>query len=233
MNERDDAVPSPKDEAVSRLLDRAEMVEPPADLRENVLHAIETRRPARPAWSWLGVFGAGFKQRPAFGMVYPFAVGAVAGVVAFALLSGRMDLRAPGGPDGMSGAMVPTAPHVAGSAVDDQRFELNGANVRFETVRQGDQVRAAITTRGDRDVELTLRFDPSRLRPVAFRQDRAWDGTMEYGQGRLRLVQSGERRYEIDFEGSGAGDAPIRVTMVVRGSTAEGEIHTGPSGPGA
>lgn len=229
MNDRDDAAPGPRDEAVSRLLDRVPLVEPPAELRENVLRAIETRRPASKRRGWLEWFGEGFK-RPILSMAYPFAVGAIAGVLGFALLTGKIDLGAPGGTDGMSGAMVPTAPRAKATPVDSQRYELNGANIRLETSRRGDQVEASITVEGRRDADVTLRFDPSRLAPVAFRQDKAWDGRMEVGPGVIRLAQAGERRYEVVFQGSGAGDAPIHVTMVVAGATAEGVLRTVPSG---
>lgn len=232
MSECDDAAPGPKDDAVSSLLDKAAMVEAPPDLRDNVLRAIEGRRPVGTRWGWLEFFGAGFK-RPAFGMVYPFAVGAIAGIVGFAILTERVDLGTSGGPAGMSGAMVPTAPSAKAVPVDAQRYELNGANIRLETVRRGDQIGASIAVEGRRDVEVTLRFDPSRLAPVAFRQDRPWDGRMEYGPGLIRLVQSGERRYEIDFVESGAGDAPIQVTMISEGATAQGVVHTAPAGKGA
>ncbi|MGE5176166.1 MAG: hypothetical protein ACM3JJ_07285 [Hyphomicrobiales bacterium] len=229
MNERDDVVPGPKDEAVAKLLDRAEMVDPPADLRDNVVRTIEARRPAKRRWAWLELFSAGFR-RPTLGMVYPFAVGAIAGIVGFAVLSGKMDLGAPGGSGGMSGAMVPTAPHAKASPVDAQRFELNGANIRLETVRQGGQVEATVSVEGRRDADVTLRFDANRLAPISFRQDGPWDGTMECRAGVIRIVQSGQRRYGIVFQESGAGDAPIRVTMVVQGTTAEGVIHTAPAG---
>jgi hypothetical protein len=232
MNGRDDAMPGPKDEAVSRYLDRAQRVEPPADLKQNVLRAIEGRAPATKRWAWLEIWSAGFK-RPALAMVYPFAVGAIAGIVGFVLLTGRVDLGAPGGAGGMSGAMIPTAPHAKATPVDAQSFELNGANIRLETARRGDQVETSVAIGGRRDVEVTLRFDPNRLAPITFRQDRPWDGKMEYGSGVIRLAQSGERRYEIVFAESGAGDAPIQVTMVVQGTTAEGVVHTAPAGRGA
>ena len=216
-----------RDESVSRSLDRMGMVEPPADLKSNVLRAIDARRPAPVRMGWIEGLRESFRRRPLLGAVYPFAAGAATAAIIFTLLSGgaRFDRTS------MSGAMAPGGSDDAGDVgarVDDQRYEMNGANVHLTAVRSGDDVRAGVEARSPGDVEITLKFDPHRLRPVTFHQDREWEGKLECGQGWLRIRQRGDVQVEFRFDDLGAGDAPIEVTIEADGGTVRGVLQTNP-----
>ena len=216
-----------RDESVSRSLDRMGMVEPPADLKSNVLRAIDARRPAPVRMGWIEGLRESFRRRPLLGAVYPFAAGAATAAIIFTLLSGgaRFDRAS------MSGAMAPGGSDDAGDVgarVDDQRYEMNGANVHLTAVRSGDDVRAGVEARSPGDVEITLKFDPHRLRPVTFHQDREWEGKLECGQGWLRIRQRGDVQVEFRFDDLGAGDAPIEVTIEADGGTVRGVLQTNP-----
>lgn len=215
-----------RDEAVSRSLDRMGMVEPPADLKSNVLRAIDARRPAPVRMGWIEGLRESFRRRPLLGAVYPFAAGAATAAIVFTLLSGgaRFDRTS-----ALSGAMAPGASEDAGDVgarVDDQRYEVNGANVHLTAVRNGDDVRAGVEARSPGNVEITLRFDPRRLRPVTFHQDREWEGVLECGPGLIRIQQSGDVNVEFKFDDLGAGEAPIQVTIEADGGSVRGVLQT-------
>lgn len=216
-----------RDEAVSRSLDRMGTVEPPADLKSNVLRAIDARRPAPVRMGWIEGLRESFRRRPLLGAVYPFAAGAATAAIVFTLLSGGAHFDR----TSMSGAMAPGGSDDAGDVgarVDDQRYEMNGANVHLTAVRSGDDVRAGVEARSPGDVEITLKFDPRRLRPVTFHQDREWEGKLECGQGWLRIQQRGDVKVEFRFDDLGAGDAPIEVTIEADGGTVRGVLQTNP-----
>jgi hypothetical protein len=232
--------PNGADEAVARILDRIEMEDPPGDLKQNVLRAIGTRpEPARRS-GWFESLRAGIRQR-LFIQVYPFAAGAAAGVLVFALASGSGFWRDAGnGPS--DGAMAPAfwgAGNVAGgssgSKVDDQRFELGRANVQFEVFRASGADRAVVSVR-------TLAADPVvitiQLPRGAGRVERlltipSSPGGVEYGRDGVRIRQSGRDRAEIGLAlEPGADDTPIRIAVTSQEGTVQGALHIA-SAPGA
>jgi hypothetical protein len=231
--------PNGADEAVVRILDRIEMEDPPGDLKQNVLRAIGTRpEPARSGW--FESLRAGIRQR-LFLQVYPFAAGAAAGVLVFALASGSGLWRDAGnGPS--DGAMAPAfwgAGNVAGgssgSKVDDQRFELGGANVQFEVFRASGADRAVVSVR-------TLAADPVvitiQLPRGAGRVERlltvpSSPGGVDYGPDGVRIRQSGRDHAEIGLAlKPGGGDTPIRIAVTSKEGTVQGALHVA-SAPGA
>jgi len=216
-----------RDEAVSRSLDRMGMVEPPADLKSNVLRAIDARRPAPVRMGWIEGLRESFRRRPLLGAVYPFAAGAAVAAIVLTLLSGggRFDRTSM-----LSGAMAPGSGDAGdvGARVDDQRYEVNRANVHLTAVRSGDDVRASVEARSPGDVAITLKFDPRRFRPVTFTQDREWEGSLECGPGWLKIQQRGDVNVQFRFDDLGAGDAPIQVTIEADGGSVRGVLQTNP-----
>ena len=215
-----------RDEAVSRTLDRMGMVEPPADLKSNVLRAIDARRPTPVRIGWIEGLRESFRRRPLLGAVYPFMAGAATVAIIFTLLSGGAHLDRT---STLSGAMAPEGSKDSGnvgSRVDDQRYEVNGANVHLTAARNGADVRAGVEARSTGAVGITLKYDPRRLRPVTFHQDREWEGVLECGPGWLRIQQRGDVNVEFRFDDLGAGDAPIQVTIEADGGSVRGVLQT-------
>lgn len=224
----DEEIRDDRDEAVSRALDRMGMVEPPAELKKHVLRAIKARRPAPVRIGWIEGLRESFRRRPLLGTVYPFVAGAAAAAIVLTILSGgaRFDRKG-----ALLGAMAPSASDVpgdVGARTDDQRYEVNGANVRLTALRNGDDVQAGVEARSSGEVEITLKFDPRRLKPVTFTQDREWQGVLESGPGLLRIRQQGDVNVMFRFEDSGAGDAPIEVTVEAGGGAVRGVLQTNP-----
>jgi hypothetical protein len=209
--------PDPVDQAVARALDQIELEDPPEDLKPNVLRAIGARpEPAR--MGWFENLRAGISRR-LFVQLYPFAAGAAVGAVALALLSGEAS-RPGAGRGTMAGAMIPS--HSGAVRVDDQRFELGRANVRFEVARLGRTAVVTVATETSEEVVVTLQFRPEAARVERLVEVPSSSGGVEYGPGWVRFRQLGRDRAEIALAlESGAGDAPIRVGIASR----EGAIH--------
>lgn len=223
MKRRREDQRDPMDEAVGRILDQVELVDPPEDLRENVLRAIGTRpEPAREGW--LESLRAGFGRRIAL-RLYPIAAGAAAAVVAYLLLSDGVGRR-----EGMDrsivGAMLPGSGRSRPAAVDEQRFELGRANVQLEAARSGNRVEVSVSTEGAGPVWVTLRFEPKSARVERLVEVPTSPGGVEYGSGWVRLRQSGSDHARIIFVESGAGDAPIRVGVDSEAGTIQGALRT-------
>lgn len=224
--------PNGADEAVARMLDRIELDDPPQDLKPNVLRAIGTR-PEPAHAGWFEALRAGLRHR-FFAQVYPFAAGAAAGVVVFALASGSGLWRDTGsGPS--DGAMAPLVWGVgnasggsAGSKVDDQRFELGRANVQFEVFRSAGSDRAAISVRSDAPdpVVVTIQLPPGASRVDRFLTVPSSPGGVDYGPNWVRIRQSGRDHAEVGLVlDPGAGDAPIRIVVASQGGTVQGALR--------
>lgn len=225
MKPRRDELGDPADQAVARALDNVELEDPPEDLQSNVLRAIGARpEPARVGW--FENLRAGLSRR-LFLQLYPFAAGAAVGAVALALLSGESVL--PGAGRGtMAGAMISNRSGAV--RVDDQRFELGRANIRFEVVRSGGSavviVAAETPTQTSEEVVITLQFRPEAARVERLVEVPSASGGVEYGPGWVRFRQSGRDRAEIGFAlESGAGDSPIRVGISSREGAIYGALH--------
>lgn len=238
--------PNGADEAVVRILDRMEMEDPPEDLKQNVLRAIGTRPEPAP-WGWFESLRAGLRQR-FFLQVYPFAAGAAAGVLVFALASGSGLWRDAGnGPS--DGAMAPAvwgagnvAGGSAGSKVDDQRFELGRANVQFEVFRSAGTDRAMVSVGTDAadPVVVTIQLSRGAGRVERLLAVPSSPGGVEYGPDWVRIRQSGRDQAQIGLAlEPGAGEPPIRIVVASQGGTVQGALRVtkavppaaGPAGP--
>jgi hypothetical protein len=235
---------NPSDEAVARMLDRVTLEDPPADLRQNVLRAIGTHsEPARQGW--FESFRAEVRQR-FFPRLIPFAAGAAAGVIVFALASGSGLWRGTGSMP-TDGAMAPlvggsgsVAGGTAGAKVDDQSFELGRANVRFEVFRSNDRAVVAVQADAADPVLVTIQLPPGSSRVERLVTVPSSRGGVEYGPSWVRMRQSGRDRAEIGLVvGAGAGNAPIHIAVEASGGTVRGALRASaapktdsPSGPG-
>jgi hypothetical protein len=215
------------DEAVARILDRIELEDPPEDLRENVLRAIGTRpEPARSGW--FEALRAGVRKRFTLQLV-PFAVGAAAGVILFALASGSGVWRAPG-TEPVEGVMAPLGSWSGNGGkavlVDDQRFELGRANVRFEVQRSGNRAVVSVQADAPDPIVVMLQVAPGAARVERLLTVPSASGGTEYGPNWVRIRQSGRDRVEIGLAvESGAGDAPIRIVVEGQGGTVQGALR--------
>ena len=219
------------DEAVSRILDRAELEEAPADLRRNVLRAIESRPDpaAAPGPGWIEALRAGLAgpvgRWPA--LVAPFAAGLAVGVVAFAILQGGW--RGGAGAE-VDGVMAPAsgAPAPARAKVDDQSFELGRANVRFEVFRSGDRGGVSVSADAAEPVVVTIQPAHGSARVERVLAIPSAAGSVEYGPGWVRFWLSGHDRAEVGLAMSpGATDAPAQIVVTSRGQSVQGSLHTG------
>lgn len=224
------------DEAVARILDRVTLEDPPADLRQNVIRAIGTR-PEPSRQGWFETFRSEFRQR-FFPRVIPFAAGAAAGLIVFALASGSGLWRGTGSMPS-DGAMAPlvggtgsVAGGKAGAKVDDQSFELGRANVRFEVFRSNDRAVVAVQADAADPVLVTIQLPPGSSRVERLVTVPSSRGGVEYGPSWVRMRQSGRDRAEIGLVvGSGAGDAPIRIAIEASGGTVRGALRASAAPP--
>ena len=218
------------DEAVARILDRAELEEAPADLRGNVLRAIASRPDPAAApglATWIETLRAGLMGRwPA--LLAPFAAGLAVGVVAVALLQGGW--RGGAGDPEVDGVMAP-APGTQAPArakVDDQSFELGRANVRFEVFRSGDRGGVSVSADAAEPVVVTIQPAHGSARVERVLAIPSAAGSVEYGPGWVRIWLSGRDRAEVALAMSpGATDAPAQIVVTSRGQSVQGSLHTG------
>jgi hypothetical protein len=216
------------DEAVSRILDRAEMEEAPSDLKGNVLRAIGTRSdPAaeRGPSGWIAALRSLFEARPA--PLVPFAAGLAIGVVALAVLQGGWRSSMGESTDGAM-APVPGAGLSARTKVDDQSFELGRANVRFEVFRSGDRATVSVSADAKEPVVVTIQPAARTARVERVLAIPSAAGSVEYGPGWVRIWQSGHDRAEVGLAmNPGAADAPAEIVVTSRGQSVQGSLHTG------
>ena len=204
-------------EGVFRALCGVSEVDPPPDLKNDILRALRARpAPGRAkglARSWV----PGSRFRPAF----IFAAGLAAGAVGYGAVT-----RLPAWPPGDSsvmGTMMPT--RTPPSAAEGIRRGWSVGPSRVEAISWlTPDSRLAVFQVREGEARIEIEYDPARLSVVGVAQTHAEASLIAAGPG--RLVVSGGSRSEFTVEWRQlAADSPApRVTVQSGGATARGDL---------
>jgi hypothetical protein len=222
--------------AVFDALNRAEIEEPPPDLKQNVMRAIHRRvEMVLVRKGWRESIGAAFRKRPAFGYAYSFAAGAALAVLTFALLTGN-SLTGSGIESGpFSGTMLPSLGVGQLRRIDSREFNLRDGRVLAEMLSGGDQFVARITARAPEGTEVVVSYDPASWSVAGLKQHPATANDVMLGFGRLsvRIQQSGESQYLLYLARRGPAGSPLRIAIHSPNGLVQGELETRVPRPGS
>lgn len=208
-------------EEVARRLDAVESVDPPADLRDEIMRSLPRERlkedwlpdgQAGPVTGREGHVWGGLRLRD----LYAFATGAVlaAVVVALVFVSGR-------GPRFDSATLTGTmgwGSQEAGEVVDRQRVDGEGFSALAEASTGEGWLQVVISLETDDGMDVALGFDPARLAPVGFERSAPPAGGLEMDPDRIRFDHEGASTYRILFRSvPGEGEAPPLILELHHG----------------
>ena len=214
-------------QTVFGLLDRLEMVEPPPDLKPNVLRAIEPRaQSAKSGSGMLARVKSTFQRRPRFRFAYPFALGAAVGALALALATGRFGPIGRDRDSDLSGSMLPRTSLTAGDVLDRAHLELDTAQMTTVTRAHQDGVAVQIGIQSAGEVDFGVRFDPARFAPVGFRQPESAPGHVDLREGAFWIHQRGSGRYELILKSLKDSGPPLQVVLRSGDRSVEGVLRT-------
>ena len=222
--------------AVFDALNRAEIVDPPPDLKQDVMRAIHHRaETVLVRKGWLEPIRAAFRKRPAFRYAYSFAAGAALGVLTFALLTGS-PLTRPGIESGpFTGTMLPPPGVGQLRRIDSREFAFRDGRVLAEMLSGGDRFVARITARAPEGTEVAVSFDPGTWSVVGLRQHPATANDVMLGFGRLsvRMQRNGESQYLLYLARRGPAGSPLRIAIHSPNGLVQGELETRVPRPGS
>jgi hypothetical protein len=222
--------------AVFDALNRAEIEEPPPDLKQNVMRAIHHRvEMVLVRKGWRESIGAAFRKRPAFRYAYSFAAGAALAVLTFALLTGN-PLTGSGIDSGpFSGTMLPSLGAGQLRRIDSREFNLRDGRVLAEMLSAGDRFVARITARAPEGTEVVVSYDPDSWSVAGLKQHPATANDVMLGFGRLsvRIQQIGESQYLLYLARRGPAGSPLRIAIHSPNGLVQGELETRVPRPGS
>lgn len=192
---------------LSHMLGATEAVDPPGELKTNVMDAVHARAGAlnpEPQQQiadsrnegWLTSLVRSFQSQGRFSYAYSFAAGLLVAVGAFALMNdgirtGGLDTGA------ISGAMAPFESFVS---VDRKPFDQAGIQGVAESKYASGQVLTEIQISSPGPVEIEIRFDAETMDLIGFEQGKAGMAAV-FEPGRLIFNHSGENNYSLIFDG--------------------------------
>ena len=213
-------------EGMFQALRKVPSIEPPTELKDDVLRALRTR-PARgpatrSAWSW----SPASRLRPAF----VFAAGLAAGAIGYGAMT-----QLPSWPPGdfsVTGTMMPSKASQPGADAVRRAWSAGPSQVEAISWRTADSRVAAFQVRKG-EARIEIEYDPAQLVLVGIDQMGAGASLIHAGPG--KLVVSGENRGEFTVGGEftvewrqlGSDSPSPRVTVLSGAASAQSDLPAG------
>ncbi|MBI4364418.1 MAG: hypothetical protein HY568_03225 [Candidatus Latescibacteria bacterium] len=216
-------------------LNRVEMVDPPSDLRQNVLRSIRLREaPAQARPGWLATLLGAFQTRPALQYAYPFVAGAGVAIVAFALLTGNARMGPAKAENPFAGTMLPTSDLSDFRRADGREYRLPDGRVSVETLTSEHGLIAKVEAQGTVGTKIEIAYDPASLTAVALRQRHSGGNDLSIALGvfQIELNDRTENQYLLYLARTKPGGSPLRVNVTSGAETYQGELRLGTLQPG-
>jgi hypothetical protein len=204
---------------ISSSLKSHDDVEPPMDLRSNILRSVDfslygRRSPSNPWYPLRSVLELFTFPR----FVAPFAAGVV---VAALLLFFVFDLRVSDNsePTGLTGTIISDEAIKGFDRGDSFRFQLENLLANLETKTSKNLVVAELEIHSKQQVEVIFTVDGVDMCFSAFRQEEGGSGQLIVNENISRLTTVGDQRYLLFFTGKKGAITPFNVKFVQNGST--------------
>ena len=207
--------------AVFHMLDRVEVAEPPAALKERVILALPPATTPRERSLW----GGAFQRRPVLGWGYSFAAGLAAGILVVFLVQTPRSTSPEHAK--FSGSMAPLAASDA-AIVDQVRLELDGNAATVETRKAGSDVLVRIESETPR-TDLRLGYDPGVFVLRSFQQGGAASGPVDLEPGQIHIRKAGESRFEFVLRQIGSTQPPLQVMIQSGDRVIARPLQSGPA----
>ena len=205
------------------LLNQSARFPAPTEIRPAILRAIETRAgghpKTRPFWSdaWTSL-----SRRPAVGMAWSFAIGAMAILVGFALLRGSATLpesttNQPG-PGHFAGTLVRNDAETSFQLSSEERLDLPGGVVVARVLRSEDLLRVEISGNSVTESRITLLYPTPERVLTRVIPDGSTPGRIDMAVGRVDWYPPKAGRITLEFNVGGL-EEPFGLETLVEGAT--------------
>lgn len=205
-------------------LNESQCEDPPAELRANVLRAIEAmprKAAAGPGW-FAGVFST-LARRPGWTLAYGFSAGAVVAVTVVTLVAGGLGPHTRAGLP-VAGSIAPMSARSAATLVSREKVLAGDAEVTLETWRDLDAVELRVWPGGAAGLETEVSYDERVLRTTGVSWLQSGRHTFDVMPGHAVTRQVGDEPFRLDLTAS--ADAPLHVTLRRGGSKTECTLGT-------
>lgn len=208
--------------ALANRLKHVKEIEPSPNLKRNVLSSIQLNRYAtkekKYAWSGIRDFVQALFGVPSykvnFKYAYVFALGLMAGVLIFSLLSDTSHQPAAIDNSDLYGAIILRG--TSGSFKDADQVEINLDKVSgaINTKYSQGLVLAELSFKTEQEIELVFEFDENELSFGAFtRLNNQASISVQVNENSLKLMNFGENKYLIVFAKKTQAVAPLKFKI--------------------
>jgi hypothetical protein len=210
---------------LSGALDAVPAVDPPDDLKLEIMRAVRTRAARRQQEGWLEGFLRGLTFRPRPAHVLSFAAGLAIGMFVFALWIGGITP-----PDvdrsRATGTLVPLPDPTQLPMID--RTEIEGGGFQGSaTTRSGNgRVVAEFRLSAREELMVVVEFDSGQLRPLGVEPAGPEPLEVVLDVNRIQITHAGEGRYRLHWAASPDGGQEIRIRLLSGEEVWEGALQT-------
>jgi hypothetical protein len=203
---------------VSAILDGAETVEPPRNLRANILNSIDPKKYSEEAWSNpLGRFVNILPQRGSLRYALVFTFGIAFGVLIYGVLS---DLGRQGSvekPD-LYGTMRLDRASETFEPADNAEISLQNVQGSVSTKHGRGLVSVELVLQSQQEVETVMHFDPHSLSFVGFQQLDNAANNIDIGGDAVRVRSTGDNKCLFFFNEKAQSVRPVDLKILSSGS---------------
>lgn len=184
-------------------------VEPPPELRAEVLRAIRHRpHPAANHVSWLGSIRMGIQRRFMVRETMVFAGGVLVGALVL------LGVRGDGNPlsrEDLTGTMVSPSTSLERATIEEIPVRFGEAEGSLRTFSVAGGVQVEVDLQSPREILVVLGFDARSFAPVFVHQNRPSPHGVEIHPDRVMLRHVGENQVQIFLRGEPEAAEPLRV----------------------
>jgi hypothetical protein len=203
---------------VSAILDGAEPVEPPRNLRANILNSIDLKRYAEKRRLNLVVTVLNFlPQRGSLRYALVFTFGIVLGVVIYGLLS-DLGKQGPVENTTLFGTMRLDRATEAFDPADNAEISLQSVQGSISTKHGKGLVSVELALQSQQEVETVLQFDPHALSFVGLQQLDYTGNAIDIGGNAVHMRNNGDSKHILFFNEKAQSPRPLDFKILSSGS---------------
>jgi len=212
---------------LSQALAQVEKVEPPMELKQAILREVPAKKLAsRKDLSILQSIIGSLAAKVNFKYAYSLSAGIIIGIFVFALVISSVKDLPPWDISKLAGSIFLDSVLDSVQIADQKKFAIGNAEgtVTIEYARGAVIAEIDLTSRNA--IEVTISFDNQNLDFEGMRQLSHVPKTVEIGESKVRLTQTGEERYYLYFRDKGRNISTLKIHVQTSDNYWEGTLLT-------
>lgn len=233
------------------MFERVRDIEPPPDLRTDIVAAVRQQAEAKAAAAasgarsrasrpgrtpdaatateaesgWAAFIGA-FRRRLALPSPYAFAGGVAVGALVFVVFAASFTSLFRVDEALVPGAVVPASELAVYETLDEQSLRLDGVHATVSTKIYGDRLLVELHLESQVPVRVSVTPSAGRMVPVAFRQIDPMHGQVALDDAQMVITHEGTNEYYLVLSGHAVEAMPLVVHAQAGVQTSEIRLQT-------